>query len=214
MANNCQLRLMGMSLKIIVPPHPLICHWLTMLRNESTPSALYMTALEQIGKWLTYEAIREWLPTRTEEIKTSKGEIEGMIIENRVPLLAIPNLPAGLHLWQGAKDLLPNADLCLGGIPKKIEENAGLIIFIDQISDGVNLLNDLSLLNDKGINSQRIKIITVIASSPGLKKIAESFSDFTIYAACIDPDLSEEGNIYPGIGNPSTRINTRITTSN
>lgn len=205
---------MAMSLKIIVPPHPLIAHWLTMLRNISTPIPIYGMALEQIGKWLTYEAIREWLPTRIEEIETTQGKTEGIIVENRVPLLAVPKLPAGLHLWQGAKDILPNANLCLGGIPMTIEDNAGIIIYIDQITNGESVLRDLSLLDEKNINLQRIKIITVIASSPGLKKIAEKYSNLTIYAACIDAELNQEGEISPGIGNPTTRINTRITSTN
>tara|TARA_Y100001968_G_scaffold94151_2_gene84597 strand:+ start:3010 stop:3627 length:618 start_codon:yes stop_codon:yes gene_type:complete len=205
---------MGMTLKIIVPPHPLIAHWLTILRSSSTPEALYALGLEQLGKWLTYEAIRDWLPYRKEEVETSNGKTEGTIIESRVPLLAIPNLPAGLQLWQGARDLLPNANLCLGGIPKKIIRNAGVILYIDEISTGENLIKEISLLKEQQIDSQRIKIITTLACSTGLKNIGESFGDLTIYSACIDPDLNDKGEISPGIGNPAKRINTRITTSN
>tara|TARA_Y100001968_G_scaffold313156_1_gene337041 strand:- start:9274 stop:9891 length:618 start_codon:yes stop_codon:yes gene_type:complete len=205
---------MAMTLKIIVPPHPLISHWLTMLRDQSTPSPIYSTGLEQLGRWLTYEAIREWLPSRTELVQTSLSETEGRIIESRVPLLAIPNLPAGLQLWQGARDVLPNASLCLGGIPDSIENNAGIIIYHDQITNGDELLRDLKLLKEQKVESQRIKIITALASSPGLKKIGESFTDLTIYSACIDPGLTLENKISPGIGDPAKRINTRITTSN
>ncbi len=203
-----------MSLRIVVPPHPLIVHWLTMLRNVTTPPPIYSTALEQLGRWLTYEAIRDWLPTRTEEVDTFGGKTKGTVIESRVPLLAIPNLPAGLHLWEGAKDLLPNSNLCLGEIPRIIENNAGVIIYIDQITTGEKLRLNLELLNQKEVEAKRIKVITALASSPGLKTIADSFSDLTIYTACIDPELTKEGFIYPGIGNPSKRINTRFTTSN
>ncbi len=205
---------MAMTLKIIVPPHPLIAHWLTILRAEVTPNALYATSLEQLGKWLTYEAIRDWLPYRKEEVITSKGKTEGTVIETRVPLLAVPSLPAGLQLWEGAKDLLPNSILCLGGLPDQIEKTAGVILFVDQITTGKKLLSDLESLNSKGVDFSRIKIITALASNYGLKTIGEIFSDLTIYSACIDPELTEEGEISPGIGNPSKRINTRITTSN
>ena len=47
---------MAMSLRVVVPPHPLIGHWLTMLRHRETPAALYATALQELGRWLTYEA--------------------------------------------------------------------------------------------------------------------------------------------------------------
>ena len=105
-----------MKLRIVVPPHPLISHWLTMLRHPSTPSSLYSTGLEQIGRWLTYEAVRDWLPIRNEIIETNNGKTEGKIIESSVPVLGIPNLPAGIELWNGAKEILPNASLCLNGI--------------------------------------------------------------------------------------------------
>ena len=207
-------RTMAMSLRIIVPPHPLIAHWLTILRMASTPEPLYETGLEQLGKWLTYEAIRDWLPYRSEEIETLNGKTEGSLIETRVPLLAIPNLPAGLQLWQGARDLLPNANLCLGGIPKEIQKNAGVILFIDEITNGKNFIEYIEKLKELKVNSERIKIITALTSSPGLKNIGEVFTDLTIYSACIDPDLNDKGEISPGIGNPAKRINTRITTSN
>ena len=49
---------MAMSLKVIVPPHPLIKHWLSILREKNNPNILYTTGYEQLGKWLTYEALR------------------------------------------------------------------------------------------------------------------------------------------------------------
>ena len=203
-----------MTLKIIVPPHPFIGHWLTMLRNASTPKALYSTGLEQLGKWLTYEALREWLPHRYEEVETDLGKTEGIIIETRVPLLVIPNLPVGLALWQGARELLPNANLCLGGVPSSIEENAGLILYFDQITTGDLIISELIKLKKQNIDSNRIRIICALSSNPGLKKIGESFPDLTIYSACIDPEITKEGNIYPGIGKPASRINTRIEGTN
>ena len=203
-----------MTLKIIVPPHPLIAHWLTMLRNNSTPPSIYSVGLGQIGRWLTYEALREWLPYREEEVETATGKTTGTVIETRVPLLAIAKLPGGLELWQGARDILPNANLYLGEIPSSINQNAGILIYIDQISTGEDLIKDLMLLKEQNIESKRIKVITALASSPGLKKIGESFLDITIYSACIDPDLTEKGEIMPGIGNPIQRINTRIATTN
>ena len=50
---------MAMSLRVVVPPHPLIGHWLTMLRHRETPPALYATTLHELGRWLTSEALRD-----------------------------------------------------------------------------------------------------------------------------------------------------------
>ena len=66
---------MAMSLRVVVPPHPLIGHWLTMLRHRETPPALYATAMQELGRWLTYEALRDWLPHRREPIPTANGAV-------------------------------------------------------------------------------------------------------------------------------------------
>ncbi len=205
---------MSMSLRVIVPPHPLISHWLTILRNPATPEILYETGLEQLGTWLTYEALRDWIPTKKEQITTSQGSTECSIIDPNIPILAIPYLPAGLELFRGARNLIPNASLCIGGLPKEIDKNAGIIIYIDQITTGKKLLKDLNSLKENGIDSRRIRVITAIAANAGLKEISESIQDLNIYCACIDPELISESEISPGIGDPSLRIKTRVTTSN
>ena len=119
---------MAMTLHVVIPPHPLIGHWLSILRIDSTPPPIYSTALEQLGKWLTYEALRDWLPHSKKTIATPNGNTEGVLLETEIPLLVIPNLPGGLQMWQGARELLPNGILCLGGVPKNIEENAGVLV--------------------------------------------------------------------------------------
>ena len=67
---------MAKTLRVVVPPHPLIAHWLTMLRHVGTPPSLYRTALEELGRWLTYEALRDWLPHRREEVHTALERTE------------------------------------------------------------------------------------------------------------------------------------------
>ncbi len=199
-----------MTLRVVIPPHPVIAHWLSILRMDSTPPSIYSAGLEQLGKWLTYEALRDWLPIKTEKIQTSSGIAEGTLIEASVPFLGIPSLPGGLSLWQGAKELLPNAFLCLGGVPTQIEENAGIIIFADQITTGEQLYKTLSSIEKKQIDFRRVRVITALAGSTGLTKIGESFPNLTIYSACIDPEVINSEQCSPGIGNPSIRLNTRI----
>jgi len=203
-----------MSLRVIVPPHPLISHWLTILRNPTTPEILYATGLEQLGTWLTYEALRDWIPNRKEQIDTSTGKTECTIIDPDIPILAIPYLPAGLELFRGARNLIPNSSLCIGGLPNEIDQNAGIIFYIDQITTGKMLLKDLKRLKDKKIDSRRIRVIAALTANPGLKEIGKNIQDLNIYCACIDPELISDSELSPGIGDPSLRIKTRVTSSN
>ena len=200
---------MAMSLRVVVPPHPLIGHWLTVLRHRETPAAVYGTAMQELGRWLTYEALRDWLPHRRESVPTDRGITEGTVCEAGVPLLALPLLPAGLELWQGARSVLPNASLCLEGVPEAIEANAGLILFVDQITNGERLLAVLQQLQQQDVDGRRLRVITALAANTGLKRLGEAVPDLTIHTACIDPDLGDDGLIQPGIGNPVQRLNLR-----
>lgn len=202
---------MAKTLRVVVPPHPLIAHWLTVLRHEGTPAALYRTAMEELGRWLSYEALRDWLPHRREVVKTPLASTEGTMIETSVPLLAIPLLPGGLHLWEGARQVLPNADLCLGGVPTSIESKAGVMVLLDQIDDGEAVVSILSRLHQEGVDGRRLRVITTVCASPGLKRIGEAFPDITLHTACIDADLNEDNQILPGIGDPLQRLGIRST---
>ena len=200
---------MAMSLRVVVPPHPLIGHWLTMLRHRDTPPALYATGLQELGRWLTYEALRDWLPNRKERVPTTASETEGTVVEASVPLLAVPSLPCGLELWQGARSVLPDAALCLNGIPAEIEANAGVILFVDQVTDGKVVLRQLQQLKEQGIDGRRVRLITALCASPGLKLLGEEIPDLTLHTACIDETLNEDGQVEPGIGDPLRRLNLR-----
>ena len=202
---------MAKTLRVVVPPHPLIAHWLTVLRHEGTPAALYRTAMEELGRWLSYEALRDWLPHRREMVKTPLASTEGTMIETSVPLLAIPLLPGGLHLWEGARQVLPNADLCLGGVPTSIESKAGVMVLLDQIDDGEAVVSILSRLHQEGVDGRRLRVITSVCASPGLKRIGEAFPEITLHTACIDADLNEDNQILPGIGDPLLRLGIRST---
>ena len=202
-----------MTLRIVVPPHPLIAHWLTMLRNSKTPPPLYATAFEELGKWLTYEALRDWLPHREEVVETDSEQITGKVIEGNITLLSLPFGPGGFQLWQGARGVLPNTSLCLSGIPNIIDKKAGVLIFLGQISNGETLINILEKLKVNNVESQRIRVITALSCSQGLNELAKVMPNLNIYCACIDSELTNNKLIQPGIGNPSLRLNTIISSA-
>ena len=205
---------MAKTLRVVVPPHPLIAHWLTVLRHEGTPPALYRTAMEELGRWLSYEAMRDWLPHRRDVVKTPLGSTDGTVIESGVPLLAVPMYAGGLHLWEGARQVLPSAELCLAGLPDAIESQAGVVLLLDQVAQGDALIELLHQLEQLGVQAPRLRVITALTASPGLKRIGETYPEITIYTACIDADLDERNRILPGIGDPLQRLGIRTAQPN
>ena len=199
---------MAMSLKVIVPPHPLIKHWLSILREKNTPNVLYSTGFEQLGKWLTYEALRNWLPYKKEIINTDKGEADGFFINNEYPIKVFAMMPEGLSLWYGSKEVIPNSTLLLGELPKSIESNEGVIFYSEQITTTSETLETLIKLKKLGVDSNRILLITSICSNKGLNEIAKLFPNQLIYTSCIDEEDEKTKLLVPGIGNPISRLST------
>ena len=199
---------MAMSLKVIVPPHPLIKHWLSILRETNTPNVLYSTGYEQLGKWITYEALRNWLPYKKEIINTDNGDADVFFIDNNYPIKVLAMMPEGLSLWFGAKEVIPNSKLSLGELPNRIDKNEGIIIFSGQITTNSNTLETLKKLNNLGVDSNRILLIAPICSNKGLNQIAKSFPNQVIYTSCIDEEDEKENVLNPGIGDPLLRLST------
>lgn len=205
---------MVMALRVVVPPHPLIGHWLGVLRDRHTPSSLYASATAELGRWLTYEAVRDWLPHRRIQLETPLAAAEADVVDPAVPLLALPLLTAGLGLWQGGQTVLPSAQVLhlqesLGVITPPagpISPRCGVLLFAAELGDGESLLQLLDDLSALGVTGDRLRVITSLASGPGLKAVGERHGSLTIYAAGIDPDLNEAGAIVPGIGDVRQRL--------
>jgi uracil phosphoribosyltransferase len=211
---------MGMALRVVVPPHPLIGHWLTVLRDRQTPGPLFATAMAELGRWLTYEALRDWLPQRPVEVATPLAVAQGTVVDPQVPLQVIVLLRAGLGLWQGAQQVLPTARVShvaieadaagvrwgLDSLPPVLEERLGVLVFCDEIRSGRRLIALLERLEGLGVSGERLRVITALAAAPGLRAVGERFGSLSIHCACIDPDLDAGGWPLPGCGDPERRL--------
>ncbi|WP_398327195.1 uracil phosphoribosyltransferase [Vulcanococcus sp.] len=213
---------MSKTLRVVVPPHPLIGHWLTLLRDRETPQALFNTAMAELGRWLTYEAMRDWIPYQRVQVQTPLASTEGTVVDGSVPMLAVPLLRGGLTLWEGARPVVPSAAVAHVGVsygdgtapaalwcntlPETIPARAGVLVFAPQVARGDSLLRVLEQLEHRGVGGQRLRVITALAASPGLKTLGERYEDLTIYTGCIDAELDGEGRILPGIGDVEQRL--------
>jgi uracil phosphoribosyltransferase len=205
---------MAMALRVVVPPHPLIGHWLAVLRDRHTPAPLYATATTELGRWLSYEALRDWLPHRRIQLEAPLGTSEAEVVDGGVPLVALPVLTEGLGLWQGAQAVIPSAKVVhlwhrhgvLQELDGAIHPRAGVLVFCASVATGESLLHLLDSLADQGVRGDRRRVITALASAPGLQLLGERHGDLTVYAAAIDPELDGYGRIVPGIGAVAERL--------
>lgn len=212
---------MAPQLRVFVPPHPLIKHWLGVSRDANTPSTLFRTAMTELGRWLTYEAIREWLPTIETSIETPLAPSPATFINPEVPVAIVPILRAGLALMEGAHSLLPLASIyhvgfvrneetleasCyLNKLPDQLSEDTRILISEPMLATGGTIMAMMEELVQRGVNPGFVRIISVVTAPVALQKLAEAYPTLNIYAACIDEGLDENGYIVPGLGDAGDR---------
>ncbi|PSB51242.1 uracil phosphoribosyltransferase [Chamaesiphon polymorphus] len=213
---------MAIQLRVYVPPHPLIKHWLGMARNvETTPKILRQT-LAELGKWLAYEAIREWLPTIDIPIPTPMAETTATFVHPQTKLAIVPILRAGLTLVEGIQSVLPLESAIyhlgmvrdeetllpscyLNKLPDRFDPETRIIIAEPMLATGGTIMQAMTELVSRGIDPAYVRIIAIIAAPPALQKLSEVYPTLSIYAAMIDEHVNEVGFIVPGLGDVGDR---------
>lgn len=177
--------------------------------------------MTELGRWLTYEAIRDWIPTQAVTVQTPLAPCPGNIVRSDIPVAIVPILRAGLALIGGMQEVLPAASVyhlgmvrdedtlevsCyLNKLPETFAPETRVVISEPMLATGGTMLDTLALLTQRGITTDRIRIVSVVTAPPALQKINEAYSGLVIYAATIDEGLDERGFIVPGLGDAGDR---------
>lgn len=214
------------QLRVNVPAHPLIRHWLAVVRDAATPPTLFRSAMTELGRWLTYEAIRDeatgrWLPMLETTIETPLAPCPGAFINPEVPVAVVPILRAGLALLEGAHPLLPLAAIyhlgfvrneatlepsCyLNRLPDQLAPETRILISEPMLATGGTIVATMAELTKRGADPANVRIISVVAAPPALQKLGLSYPSLNIYTAAIDEALNEHGFIVPGLGDAGDR---------
>jgi uracil phosphoribosyltransferase len=212
---------MTLQLRVYVPPHPLIQHWLGVARDAETPSALFRTAMTELGRWLTYEAIRDWLPTAETQVETPLAPCIATFINPEIPVVVVPILRAGLSLLDGAQTLLPHASIyhlglvrdektltasCyLNKLPAQLNPQSRVLITDPMLATGGSMMAAIAEVVKRGVDPANIRIVSVVAAPPALQKLSVAYPSLNIYTAAIDEVLNEHGFIVPGLGDAGDR---------
>ena len=212
---------MTLQLRVYVPDHPLIKHWLAVARDQKTPSVLFKSAMTELGRWLTYEASRYWLPTGETTVQSPLAQCPATMINPQLPIAVVPILRAGLALLDGAQTLLPLASTyhlglvrdeetletsCyLNKLPEKFDPQTRVIILEPMLATGGSIMMATAELTRRGIDPSLMRIVSVVAAPPALQKLSEKYPSLTIYTATIDEGLNSRGYIVPGLGDAGDR---------
>jgi uracil phosphoribosyltransferase len=213
---------MTLQLRVYVPPHPLIKHWLAVARDSGTPSVLFRSAITELGRWLTYEAAREWLPTMETMVQSPLDSCPATFINPEVPVAVVPILRAGLGLLEGAQSLLPLASIyhlglvrneetlepaCyLNKLPEKFDPQTRVLITDPMLATGGSIMFAMAELTQRGVDPALTRIVSVVAAPPALQKLSAAYPGLNVYTATIDEVVNDQGYIVPGLGDAGDRI--------
>jgi uracil phosphoribosyltransferase len=212
---------MTLQLRVYVPEHPLIKHWLSVARDANTPSVLFKSAMTELGRWLTYEATRNWLPTIEMVVQTPLTECPATFINPEMPVGIVPILRAGLVLLDGVHKVLPIAAIyhlglvrdettlepsCyLNKLPDCFNPQTRIIILEPMLATGGSIMMAMKEIISRGVQPELVRIVSVVAAPPALRQLSETYPGLEVYTAIIDEGLNSKGYIVPGLGDAGDR---------
>jgi uracil phosphoribosyltransferase len=202
--------------------HPLISHYISILRNKSTDKAGFNFALDRISYLMAAEIYRN-AELENYPVTTPFKKMNGKRVKNEI--IIQPILRAGLGLVKGFVDLYPEAIVSHIGIyrdektlnpvsyyvrfPKyKNKNNLRIIILEPMIATGGSAIYAAEHLFKLGINN--ITIASIICAPEGIKAINKRFNNnkenLKIISCTLDERLNENGYIVPGLGDAGDRL--------
>ncbi|MEE1244631.1 MAG: uracil phosphoribosyltransferase [Acutalibacteraceae bacterium] len=198
--------------------HPLISHKVAILRNEKTSTKEFRELIEEITTLMTFESLREGVPTVECEVKTPLEVCTQKMVKDN-SIVIVPILRAGLGMVNGIHVLFPSARVGHIGmyrneetlepceyyckLPDGIEDK--LVLVIDpMLATGGSACDAISLLKKRGCKN--IKFMSIIAAPEGVTRVAEAHPDVHIYVSTLDRALNENGYILPGLGDAGDRL--------
>ncbi len=203
---------------VVIFDHPLIRHKIAILRDEKTSMKEFRELVEEITTLMTYESLKDDVPTVEVEVKTPLDICTQRMVKDNA-IVIVPILRAGLGMVNGVHVLFPSArvghiGMCRNEetlepetyyckLPDGIEEK--LVVVVDpMLATGGSACDAIDLLKKRGC--KHIKFMSIIGAPEGVSRVAKAHPDVKIYVSTLDRCLNEHGYILPGLGDAGDRL--------
>jgi uracil phosphoribosyltransferase len=201
-----------MSLTVI--DHPLARHYLTVLRNRTTPPEEFRSAARRLTYALVMEATRE-LPVTEVEIRTPLESSPGYELGE---VVAVAVLRAGLGMLDAVLELIPEVSVGFAGVQRDEEtaepleyyakmpslERAAVLVLEPMLATGGSLSWAVSKAKDSG--ARHLTALCIVTAPEGVSRMERDHPDVRIVAASHDRQLNDSFYIVPGLGDMGDRL--------
>ena len=192
-----------MSEHVSIVDHPLVQHKLTLMRDQSTSTAVFRQLLREISQLLAYEVTRG-LDMTTKRIQTPMCEMDAPTLAGK-KLALISILRAGNGLLDGVLELIPSARVGFVGLYRDEETLQPVQYYFDpMLATGNSSVAAIDLLKQAGATN--IRFLCLLAAPEGIARMREVHPDVPIVTAAVDERLNEVGYIVPGLGDAGDRM--------
>ena len=207
-------------MRLHVADHPLIDHKLSVLRDRTTPSAVFRQLVDELVTLLAYEATREVCVEKV-EITTPVATAHCLRLAEPRPIV-VPILRAGLGMLEGMTRLLPTAEVGFLGMRRdddtlEVETYANRLpddlsgrqcfVIDPMLATGHTLVAAIEYLLERG--ARDVTAICLIAAPEGLRTLEAAVggrANVTVVTAAKDERLNEHAYIVPGLGDAGDRL--------
>ncbi len=197
--------------------HPLIEHKLTLMREATTPVAIFRQLVREVAMLLAYEVTRD-LPLDDVAIETPLMAMQARKLSGK-KLCVVSILRAGNGMLEGMLDLIPSARVGHVGLyrdPKTLipveyyykmphDIDVREVIVVDPMLATANsAVAAVDRVKEDG--PPHIRFVCLLAAPEGVERLQEAHPDVPIYTAALDDGLNAKGYILPGLGDAGDRI--------
>lgn len=199
-----------------VVQHPLVVHYLTVLRDKRTATREYRETTRKLSWLLVAEATAD-LPLLPTEIETP---MEGGFVGGRLakPTVLVAVLRAGLGMMEGALDLLGQSTIGYIGLQRDEEtkrpvgyyrklpplSGARVLVLEPMLATGGSLAKAVDLVKEEGADD--IVTVCVVTCPEGVETMARRHPDTPVVTAGHDRGLDPRKYILPGLGDMGDRL--------
>jgi uracil phosphoribosyltransferase len=197
--------------------HPLIQHKLTILRDRRTPTKIFKELVDEIAMLMAYEAT-SGLPLEAVPVETPLERATGWQVSGK-KLTLVPILRAGLGMVEGILRLVPGARVGHIGLYRdhdtlepvdyyfKVPGDAAerdFFVLDPMLATGGSAAAAVTSLKRAG--ATRIRFLCLVAAPEGVRRLAGTHPDVSVYCAALDRELNRHGYILPGLGDAGDRL--------
>ncbi len=208
---------------VFVTNHPICCHNLSIIRNSKTTAEVFRNAIRRITYLLFYKATED-LELEDVTVRTPITECKCQRLKSDKEIIIAPILRAGLIFSDIANEIMPYATVRHIGMYRDEEtltpiwyynkipiefdnpKNKIILILDPMLATGNSAVDAIRLFANKNVPEKNIRFVSLISAPEGLRKVHALYPNVKIVTASIDDHLTDNGYIFPGLGDAGDRI--------